>query len=646
MGAFQFFVSLLVAQVVNAAVTPFVVSGFLDGVSVNNASQFNSGGFVQVNGFNILIPDNMLVEFPAAQVPFKDFVAGNRAGTPANEVLINGNDVNGIIVAGQMQIAQALGQVSQGTVESVAFDGSIKIVNGPTIRINDPNAVFSAGYTAIPLFTADDQNPSVTSFGGFPMCVPRSVVDPQCPQSNRPTNVANPNNYFVPDPFHMAPIKPGDFLVYSGIKVGTEIICYSIVVNIGIFTQPGAVPAFIRVEEALIGILDPTNIGTEDARSRFIGYTTDPSQTIQVWAIDVDPCTGATSDRLIGFAFTEPAVGLRARWKFESSGQSLGEWTRNYRLKVSSGQANTTDGILAGQFVQPVLTWVFPEVTTPGLVSPPLEFSNIQPLANGFGPDPNGFVFHQLNPWPGATTPLPKSSCPDFIPPPTRTPTPSSSSSTLVTVTSSSTASATNPPPGPIAVSAGSPVLVRAGSLVTLTAIQTTPGYQAADFTYIWTQIAGKTVTAANAVGQTTSQLKVTLPTLGTTDPATVSRTFQVVVKHTPTGQTATSSVVVTEDKVSSDHPVIDVFTWVSTPAGSLGGVLQLNAHTDLVLPTGAALTMLAIIDGAAPVKMSKLNPGVWQLTQQKVFKPASVTVVSQLDGVQLLPGVTRSLGA
>jgi hypothetical protein len=58
-------------------------------VSVNNASQFNSGGFVQVNGFNILIPDNMLVEFPAAQVPFKDFVAGNRAGTPANEVIVS-----------------------------------------------------------------------------------------------------------------------------------------------------------------------------------------------------------------------------------------------------------------------------------------------------------------------------------------------------------------------------------------------------------------------------------------------------------------------------------------------------------------------------------------------------------------------------
>lgn len=41
MGAFQFFVSLLVAQVVNAAVTPFVVSGFLDG-SVNRPKMLNA----------------------------------------------------------------------------------------------------------------------------------------------------------------------------------------------------------------------------------------------------------------------------------------------------------------------------------------------------------------------------------------------------------------------------------------------------------------------------------------------------------------------------------------------------------------------------------------------------------------------------
>ena len=93
-----------------------------------------------------------------------------------------------------MQVAQLALQVSNGVIESLAFDGSIKIVNGPTIRINDPNAVYSAGFKTYPVFTADDENPSVSSFGGFPMCVPRSATDTACPSSNRPTNVPNPLN--------------------------------------------------------------------------------------------------------------------------------------------------------------------------------------------------------------------------------------------------------------------------------------------------------------------------------------------------------------------------------------------------------------------------------------------------------------------
>jgi len=62
----------------------------------------------------------------------------------------------------------------------------MKIVGGPTIRINDPNAVFSSGYTLNPDFTADDENPSITAYSGFPMCIPRSASDPLCPASQRP----------------------------------------------------------------------------------------------------------------------------------------------------------------------------------------------------------------------------------------------------------------------------------------------------------------------------------------------------------------------------------------------------------------------------------------------------------------------------
>lgn len=93
-----------------------------------------------------------------------------------------------------MSIAQLSLQSSNGYIESLKPDGAIKIRNGPTIRINDPNAVYSAGYTKTPFFTADDENPSITSFGGFPMCVPRSASDPKCPATNRPTNVPNPMN--------------------------------------------------------------------------------------------------------------------------------------------------------------------------------------------------------------------------------------------------------------------------------------------------------------------------------------------------------------------------------------------------------------------------------------------------------------------
>lgn len=77
-------------------------------------------------------------------------------------------------------------EFASGIIDSLNFDGRIVIENGPTLRINDPNAVYSAGFTTIPMFTADDENPSITSFSGFPVCVPRSATDAKCPSANRP----------------------------------------------------------------------------------------------------------------------------------------------------------------------------------------------------------------------------------------------------------------------------------------------------------------------------------------------------------------------------------------------------------------------------------------------------------------------------
>lgn len=119
------------------------------------------------------------------------------------------------------------------------------------------------------------------------MCVPRSTNDAKCPQSNRLAS----NDFFIPDATKMVPFKVGDHLTFSGRKVGTEIICFEIVVeNLQVRTRPTQ-SSFIRVEDAIIGVFT-TNANAEMADTRFIGYFSDAAATASIYALDVDPCTG------------------------------------------------------------------------------------------------------------------------------------------------------------------------------------------------------------------------------------------------------------------------------------------------------------------------------------------------------------------
>ncbi|GJD04496.1 hypothetical protein ColKHC_13321 [Colletotrichum higginsianum] len=163
---------------------PFDINGAFEGAAALT-TEFNSGGTIKCNGQTITVPKNLQVTYPAAFIGFKDFVASSGGYTGYN-CEVTGNVVNGVAIAAQVSIAQALLNGASGYVESVNFDGRIKLRNGPTIRINDPRAIYSVGYKSQPYFTADDANPSITSFSGFPMCVPRKAADELCPMSNRP----------------------------------------------------------------------------------------------------------------------------------------------------------------------------------------------------------------------------------------------------------------------------------------------------------------------------------------------------------------------------------------------------------------------------------------------------------------------------
>lgn len=122
---------------------------------------------------------------------------------------------------------------------------------------------------------------------------------------------------------------------------------------------------------------------------------------VDIAAIELDPCTGVEADRTLKTGQGLDRGGVRNRFRYLTDRLPIGEYTREYHITLQSGTQMTKNGLLAGQYHQPVTEWVFPELTAIGAPPPPIEFNHLTHLANGFGPDENGNIFHQLTPWPG-----------------------------------------------------------------------------------------------------------------------------------------------------------------------------------------------------------------------------------------------------
>ncbi|KAK6822424.1 hypothetical protein PG990_014882 [Apiospora arundinis] len=387
---------------------PLFIQGGLEAASATDDT-YNSGGSISLNGFDISVPKNMLVQFPAAYVPWKDFVADKDA-MMGYEINVIGNFVNNVPIAGQILAFQFFEGLSSGFIESIDFeDGSMKIQNGPVLRISDPNAVFSVGYSGAPFFTADDESPSISSFSGFPMCIPRNSTDPLCPASNRPFKGSG--TFAAPDPLSMAPFLPGDFVTFMGVKRGNEMIVFSIIAqNVQITTLGDMV--YVRVELGLLGI-DNFNPNTELKESRFVGYTSNNRAQVALYAIDIDPCTGAPTDRIVA------AVGLKGgrneQNKFEYRSDITRGYAREYRVVAEVDGVpktrTTKNGLLAGTYVQPVNPWVHGEQVVPGVAPPANDFSQMPWLTRGVGVDENGNLWGPLEPFPQTGVQIDAPNC-------------------------------------------------------------------------------------------------------------------------------------------------------------------------------------------------------------------------------------------
>ncbi|USP77920.1 hypothetical protein yc1106_05194 [Curvularia clavata] len=376
---------------------PLFVQGGLEDATATDGS-YNSGGSITVNGFSIQIPKNLQVQFPAAWVPWKDFSAGKESML-GYEINVIGNFINGRPIAAQVIAYEFFEGLSSGFIESLNFaEGTMKIASGPTVRISDPNAVFSIGYAEAPFFTADDESPSVSSFSGFPMCIPRNTTDPLCPASNRPFQGSG--TFSVPDPLTMSPFLVGDFVTFSGIRRGSEVIAYSIVAQNVMITTLGDL-VYLRMELGLLGI-DNVNPNTELAESRFVGFASNPRTTVALYAMDTDPCTGKVTDRIVA------TMGLRGgrneQNKFEYRSDMLGGYAREYRVVAEINGVpktrTTKNGLLAGTYVQPINVWVHAEQVIPGTAPPANDFSQMTWLTNGIGVDESGNLWGPLDPFP------------------------------------------------------------------------------------------------------------------------------------------------------------------------------------------------------------------------------------------------------
>ncbi|KJX94220.1 hypothetical protein TI39_contig4207g00003 [Zymoseptoria brevis] len=601
------FLLLAILTLVHAAVVPLNLDGALE-AAVADSTDFNTGGTITVNGVAVKIPRNLQFQFPAAFVPFKTVAAGGFLG---NEVSVTGNLVDGVPIAGLVSIAEFGLFMNTGVVMSVAFDGAIKMDTGATFRINDPNAVYSAGYTGARAFTADDENPSVTAYSGFPMCVPRSANDAECPSSNRPQWQ---RSFLAPDSTVMAPIQPGDCIECSGVRRNGETICYNVVVpNVQILTT--GVPPYIRMEDAIIGVVDDSSINNvEFADSRFIGLTSDSSVSLTISRTVVDPCTGEVKYESVGAAQPR-APRNKFTWRPDATVKSA--YTRDYHITASGGTRETNGGqILAGQYVQPVGEWIFPESTEPGDIPPKADFSSFTWLAQGSGPDEDNNIWGPLSPWPDSQAPPAPPACAPLPP--------DSPGSGTTPDVSGSDATPT--------VEAGTDQAVRPGTRVELKAVvSNAASFPANSLKYSWT--ADPQLTISNP----------TAATVSFTAPNVVALTSYTVMVNVTSGTTsATDSVTVRVDPSRPDEVFIDSYNWNNRQ----GGTISVTAHSNVVDGNARLSLILNNPNAGTPIPMVSSGGGRFTYTARSTKNPTNgITVRSNLRGTASSTRLTARKG-
>jgi hypothetical protein len=417
-----------------------------------------------------------LTDSPKPLTTYEITILGNRV------VGLDGSSdsyVAGLVFLGQQSLN--LGQGFINFIDYVTGElfvgGTAGTRSGVRVQINDPKGRYGRVMSPDPRFTADTDNPTIRAKTGYPMCIPRAVppapivagqplpsgykeTDAECPQRNRPLD---PNSSTTPktplgnftlgpagtavfpntppfvagtvnavamavqtgDSTKQAPFMTGDYVEYAGTlqqdSQGQYISAWQIVGNVGAYTSPDSVPAYLSLELTILGVggTPITSLVPVPAefttRIKMRGFFTDPTRAVDLFAVMVDPCTGAETESLMLGSITTQKGGIP--WgRFRDVDQAgifpiTRQWRGRYTPIFTDPGFGTTpppdmiaaNGLEVMQYTIPVSTFITPENTNygdPTLLVMPQNFQDFPFLAKGEGPWRGGPILGPLDPFP------------------------------------------------------------------------------------------------------------------------------------------------------------------------------------------------------------------------------------------------------
>jgi hypothetical protein len=605
---------------------------------------------------------------------------------------------------GTLHVGGALGT-------SAATDTLVQI-NDPLIQ-GLSTGRYSKGLSPDERFATDQDNPAIRSKTGYPMCIPRlaptvegvklgtqldrnnnsfTETDHECPQVNRPLDpnstmlgsytlgaTANPSTpgagptvpavaHTTGDPGRQAPFEVGDIIEFSGtlqhdttgvtaatcttLAPCSYISAHQIVANLGIYTSPGATPRYVAVEVTLLGVGgSPINSVPQETtgRMKVEGFLTDPTRTVDVSAVQVDPCTGA--ETLAPLVTQIP--GQFVPWgRFRDVDRTCplagaagcgSPPTREWRVNYTGNTAGTlaANGLLAGRYQIPVAEFITPENTVfgdPTLRVIPNNFQDFPFLLNGSGPlDGTGLIVGTLDPFPLTNTLVPKGLNPPVAP----------------------TASCTGFF-APVA-NAGPNRSVNSAAPVTLAGTvydsNTAPAQQ--PLAYQWQQTSGPAVSftpTTGSVGSLTSPCtqagpcavptSFTAPILAA-GAAPVTLTFQLSANNNVplSSAIATTSVVVSSTQLPPADTVTITGATYRVRQAALTVTATSSAVTSPTCPAPVTLTLTADTGITKPMACTAgvgAAPATFTYANKPEAQPNFVTVTSSLRGTTTSPVTLR----